>query len=66
MFQDRLEQIAEELRLLAQRNEELKGASTQTSESGSIVILQEQMNVIAGRQEMLLLEKNDLLKMNRR
>lgn len=63
--QDRLEAIAEELRSLGERTEELVTAAQQVRENNdvsSIHSLQHQMEIVQNKQTQLLLEQSDLLK----
>uniref|UniRef100_A0A1B6DSF2 NAB co-repressor domain-containing protein n=1 Tax=Clastoptera arizonana TaxID=38151 RepID=A0A1B6DSF2_9HEMI len=63
--QERLEQIADELRSVNERTEDLLGSSVQTfKEQNDIPGLQFQMEALQGRQTQLLLEQSELLKQN--
>lgn len=64
-FQERLEQIADELRSVSEKTEDLLGSAVQTyKEQADLPALQFQMESLQGRQTQLLLEQSELMKQN--
>lgn len=64
-FQSRLEQIADELRSLGEKTENLVKASQQvrqTNDLSSVQNLQQEMEVVQSKQTQLLIEQSNLLK----
>ena len=65
MLQERLDQIAEELRNVSERTEELLGAAVQNyREPSDLPTLQYQMEALQSRQTQLLLEQSEIMKHN--
>lgn len=55
-----MEQIADELRLLGERTDELVGAAQQVKEYTTLQSLQQQIEIIQNKQSQLLVEQNEL------
>ena len=65
ILQERLEQIADELRTLGERTEELVLAAQQVRDMNdypTLHTLQQQLEMLQGKQTQLLLEQSDLIK----
>lgn len=65
LYQERLEQIADELRSLGERMEELVSAAQQVRDLNdypALHTLQQQLELLQGKQTQLLVEQSDLMK----